>query len=413
MNIFTKGFNQIKSTFSPTVAPENWGGSMFYPVTGESSIEWGEGKHLLDFLEVPEVNAVISWKIRAFSNMKISIISKTTGKEVTNQEKIVQVLRSPNYFQAQKEFLQQTKAFQEIFGNEFIYFLTPVGMPNSVKGMFTIPPQMVQVRLIDKAPYFQQTSFNELNKITYTWQGKEVAFDPKSIIHINKAKANVTDTDWVLGESPMTALQAPIRNIRAAYEARNVLIENRGALGILSNAGTDGTGSMMPMQEEEKEELQKSFSRYGMTKKQWQVIITNLSLKWQQMAIDADKLKLFEETREDFVKICDGYGVNYELFGSQKGVTFANKLQAEKNTYQDTIIPEANEWIDALNRRFETANKTWFIQGSFDHLPLLQEDLKDRATTINTLVKALNEAVSGGLMTLEQAQAELKRLGVE
>ena len=90
-------------------------------------------------------------------------------------------------------------------------------------------------------------------------------------------------------------------------------------------------------------------------------------------------LKLFEETEADTRKICDAFGLPYELLSTEKGTTFDNKKEAKRQFYQDTIIPEADEWIQALNDFFQTKGKSWSIIGTFDHLPIFQENIKERA----------------------------------
>jgi hypothetical protein len=76
------------------------------------------------------------------------------------------------------------------------------------------------------------------------------------------------------------------------------------------------------------------------------------------MAQDVDKLRLFEEVKADTEVLCDAFGVPFELLANQKGTTFENRRMAEKWLYVNTIIPEATEWVGALNRRFETMDKS-------------------------------------------------------
>jgi len=291
--------------------------------------------------------------------------------------------------------------------------LAPIGMPNSIKAMYSISPELMDIEIKDsRTPYWNIDKKPDTVQYFAEWNGQKIQIPEAQLIHINQNKVDIEPDDYLWGNSPLQALQVPIQNIRAAYEARNVLIENRGALGILSNGGTDSLGSTLPMDPKEKEKLQNEFKKYGMKKKQFQVIITNLNLRWQQMTIDADKLKLFEEVIEDTVKICDVYGVPFELLGNQKGVTFENKKTAEKQFYQNTIIPEAMEWVDSLNAKFETMNKSWEIQASFNHLPVFQDDLKDRGTSLLTTVNALSKAFMDGAITIEQYKEELIKFGI-
>jgi len=419
MGIFKRKDTELK----PTDTPEKFNGSFFYPLFGSSSIGWGGSNYLKDFLEVPELNGIISLKVGAFANGIIKIVSNQTGEEVSRNEPLVRALLNPNQYQSQREFLQQTKFYHEIYGNEILYFLTPVGMPLNVKGLFSISPDCIQITEDNSRPFFQNTEFR--GKYSYTWGGQTIDFPLDSIIHINRSnvsgrmvsvglstsEVNQSSHSHLWGCPVQESLQPNIRNIRAAYEARNVLIENRGALGILSNAAEDSTGSVLPIDPKLKKELQEDYRKYGMMKGQQQIIMTSLKMRWDQMAIDADKLQLFQECEEDTKSICLGFGVPYELIAS--GQTYDNKLRAERQFYQNTIIPEANEWCDAINRRVEIAGKSWRVSISYDHLPVFQENVKERAQAMSLMSNAMEKLITIGVMTVQQAQVELQKFGIK
>ena len=417
MRLFNR---KINSKSTPLDTPDKFGDSFFYPINGLNSINWGSNQFLRDYLEVPEVNGVINQKVAMFCNGIIRVVSDITGKEIPNNDPFVRLLREPNYFQSQKEWMQQTGLFGEIYGNEFIFFLTPIGMPNSPKAMFNLPPDIVIVNE-PGTPFFMETA----NKATYSyiWNGQKTPLSPESIIHINRANVssslNHSQTDlsiinyqnsYTLGTPVMVSQQMPIRNIRAAYEARNVMIENRGALGILSNGGTDGTGAMLPLDPKAKEALQKEYQNYGMTKNRMQIIMTSLNLKWQQMSIDTDKLKLFEEIAADFQSLCTGFGMAYEMFTANQ--TYDNKLRAERQTYQNTIIPMANEKIGAFNRKFKTQEKSWHVEIDYSYLPIFQENIREKSVSTKQMDDAFAIMYRDGAITIEQYQAELLKLGI-
>ena len=421
MGLFDRRKNDTKA-LTPVDEPSKLGSGWFYPIGIGSQIGWSNSQYLRDFYEVPEVNAVISTKVRAFSNGKIKIISKATGLEVPKQEPFVQALMEPNYFQSQLEFLQQTKFYHEIYGNEILYFLHPVGMPKSIKGIFSLPPEIVFIREDNSVPFFMRQD-NPANYF-YRWGAVDQPLTESQFIHINRANTmaasptsfqmlGVNDfaksSFW--GSPALSALQGPVANIRAAYEARNTLIVNRGALGILTNSAEDGTKAMLPLDPKMKKELQDEYRNYGLSKGQWQIIMTSLNLKWQQMSIDTDKLKLFEEVEADFLAICNGFGVPPELV--MPGQTYENKLRAERQMYQNTIIPEAIEWIGAMNKKAETMDKSWYITMTLDHLPVFQENAKERAQSLSMTAAAFEKLITTGVMTVPQAQAELQKYGIQ
>lgn len=413
MGLLNKIFNPTvkKETIITTTGKNDDG--FFIPISESNSITWGatDQKYLLDYIEVPEVCSLINIKARAFSMMNLEIISKSTGLPVKNNEPLVKSLRQPNYFQSQKEFLMQTKIFQEIFGNEIIYFLSPVGFANNVKGMFTLPPLFVDIEEPKNEKFWMFSEFPESVRYYIDWAGSRQYLSNDEIIHINNSRLNVKSNDVYWGESPLASVQIAISNIRAAYEARNVLIENRGALGILSNEASDVAGAL-PLDPKEKEKLQKEYKNYGVSKQQYQLIITSLSLKYQQMSQDVDKLRLFEEVKADTEVLCDAFGVPFELLANQKGTTFENRRMAEKWLYVNTIIPEATEWVGALNRRFETMDKSWEIVADYSHLEIFSENAKERAQTMSMLITALSKAFVDGALSMPDYKKELEKLKI-
>src|ERR1041384_7045786 len=120
--------------------PREFGSDVFYPV-GMSVDTWGKGDLIRDFSEIPEINAVLNMKARMFLAGELKIVDKN-GKDASKRHpEIAARLKNPNWFQDQKEFMRQTKLFHEIFGDEFIYNLFPVGMkPSRSSGLFTLPP---------------------------------------------------------------------------------------------------------------------------------------------------------------------------------------------------------------------------------------------------------------------------------
>lgn len=405
----------VKKSWSQMTHPELWGNSFFYPAGLIPSLNWSEPtpeQNLKDFIEVPEVNAIINYRAWAQSLVELDAVSRETGKPVTNQDPLVRIFRQPNWFQTQKELLRQTELFRCIFGNEYLYFLTPVGMPKSYKAMFTLPPLYTKIKYpVKPQPFFLLTEPQEGIGYTYSWGGSEVPIEYNKILHLNDNNVQQKPDNYLGGSSKLGPLRANIENIRAAYEARNVILANRGAVGILSNNAKDGLGTSLPMNPKEKERIQEELLNYGIQKGQYKYIMTNLSLKWTQITTDLDKLRVFKEVESDFKMICVEFGTPYELFAGTD-VTYENKEKAELQFYQDTVIPTTRERISAINDYLGLDSKSWRLVGSFDHLPIFQENLRERSEALDILVSALNIALQDKAITIEDYKDELKRFNI-
>lgn len=373
--------------------------------------EVSKSQQLNYFLSVPEVFQVITTKARMHAKMRLTVRSKQTGKEVNLNNRIQRVIQTPNWYQTQKEFLTQDKLFRDIYGNNYIYSDYPIGFTKkSTKAIHTLNPQFLKFEEPSGGlPPFMRTGFKEGSYYTYDYENQKFKIPYQDIIHLNN---NNVKNDKLEGMSYLTSLKPNIENIIAAYESRGVILRNRGALGILSNSLNRPEGSIIPFDETEVERIQKEYGKYGLSKNQWQILITNLTLRWQSMAMSLKDMMVFEEIEADFQKICDAYGFKSEMFSTAKGSTFENAKQYEKQAYENTVIPEAQEFVNGLNDFFETETGSEIIVGEFDGLHIFNEDKEARANTIVLTTNYLSQQYTDGAITLEQYQQELMKWGI-
>lgn len=388
------------------------GGSIFIPLAGSSTSLYNELQYDEDFNEIPELNAVITMKARMWSKMNLRIVSKETGKDVKNYESLVKVLRNPNWYQAQKEFLLQTKLFREIHGNEYLLFDKPYGMPYlSVKNLYTLPPSNVIVKTADEKPFYMYDK-PEID-YKFRWDNKTYQLDNSAVIQFNDGRVSMDNGNWTQGVSKMAALKLPINNIRAAYESRNMIIRYRGATGFISQDSKDAAG-ILPMSDNEKNAMQDAWRDYGTGRNQWQFVFAPSPVRFVAVGSnDPSKLGLFAEIEADFMKICDSYGMDRDLFANEKGATWENKKQGERATWNNTIIPEALEWVDGLNDVFGTNDKSWRIIADYSAISLLNQNIAEKGQAIQQITAALSVMLADRVITPEDYQKELNKLGFE
>ena len=148
-------------------------------------------------------------------------------------------------------------------------------------------------------------------------------------------------------------------------------------MGILTNETKDSVGNL-PVTPEEKERLQKEYnSSYGLRAKQRKIIITDAALKWQQMSFNVEQLKLFEGMDFNIQRISDALDYPYELLSSGKGATYANKLEAKKLLYQDTIIPISKLYAEKFTEFFGLDRASFFVD--FSDVDCLRESEAEKA----------------------------------
>jgi hypothetical protein len=396
--------------------PRMEGGRWFYPFYSSKYDAFRDIDCLDAFNCVPEVNAVINMKANAFSNGRAKVVDDK-GKEYPD-EPILKLLKSPNWFQAQKEFMKQTKLFHEIYGNEYLYGFFGVGMSfEDAKALFTLPPNLVKSKYEEKTSFFLYPTAPEGVKyyLKKPEENKDIPIPNEQIIHLNDNRVTIksaNDKNMLNGESKLKSLTAPINNIKMAYQSRGVILRDRGANGAWVTKSKDGIGATLPLEPKEKNEFQDALRGYGTLDGQSQDIITNADLAWvQRGSNNPQNLGLFQECEESFNKILDSFGTPSEIFVRQKGATFENQRIAERGMYVRTVIPEANEWAMGLNARFYPDGKKKLIL-DYSHLEIFQDDLKKRADALTSMVTALSKAFADKAITIEEYKEELKKYGI-
>jgi ATP-dependent Zn protease len=97
---------------------------------------------------------------------------------------------------------------------------------------------------------------------------------------------------------------------------------------------------------------------------------------------------LFEELTEDKLAIIDAFGLNYNLFSSEKGSTFSNVRDSIRMAYTDTIIPETQQIYDSMIAQWGLQGE-YYLKADFNHLPILQDDENQKATAHKTKVETV------------------------
>lgn len=347
----------------------------------------------------PAVAAVVNRKAQAYTNGKIWVLDEEGNEATTDVAKRLRKLMTrPNPLQTWKQFELQGYIYQQIFGFCPVLAIKPAGFKDNyyAKSLWNIPPFMIKIK--ESGALFYQTDLaGMIQSITLKYGDNETTLEINDILLLRDITPSFKTL--IIPESRLKALEMPINNIIGAYESRNVLINYRGALGILSPE-KDQFG-VAPINPEDKEELQKDFLRYGLKSEQWKFIITSAALKWQQMGIPTKDLMLMEEVVESTKAICDQYGHPAQMLGIIDP-KYDNWDAAEKGLYQNAIIPEAESNFEQWNDFFKTADHKLIISKDFDHVPVLQADQVKEATARKTLNEAKKIEFEAGLITLDQ-----------
>lgn len=357
----------------------------------------------------PVHNAVVNLKAREYSNMKIGVWNKRTDTLEPRSSKKPAVMKlyklwdRPNCTQSTWEFLQQWKIFYETCGNSFSYANSPIGFEptfETIQALWNPWPEYMSYQLTGK--YFEATEMADIVKNWKFEYGKyKKEWDPKEIFHRNRPNTKVQD-GLIFGQSAAEPLYRPLSNIQMAYESRNVIMKNRGMRAIISSAAGDATGRI-PLQPNEKEEVNVQIKDYGMLEGQNQFFFSNYPLDVKTFDQDVSKLGLFEEIATDAMIVAIAHGVPEVLLKLYlKGTTFENQEASVRRLYQGALIPEALDDMMAWSSFLGLDDTDFCLVPLFDHIVALQESEERKAKVDQSKKETAMKEFASNIITLDE-----------
>ena len=174
--------------------------------------------------------------------------------------------------------------------------------------------------------------------------------------------------------------------------------------GIISANNKDATGTMIPMRQDAKDEIDSTFkNQYGLQDRQKQFLISYSDIRYTKTIMNSRELGIYDEFSNNAMIISNGFKIPPELYKTYtRGATFENQVQAVRRLYQDTVIPlvenEDQYYTDRLNMRkygFE-------LRTDFSHVQALQDAFQDKATALDKNVSSAETAYNNNVITWNQ-----------
>lgn len=335
-NIFSRLIRKAASNFYVTVVntnnPAGWSTfSQTSSVTNENLIA--------NFETVPQLFAIIEWLTKQVTRVPIKVISQR-GKDRPDSA-LWQLIKQPNNYQSFTELIKLDIAYYELTGNSFLYGMMPDGM-NQVTQLWSLPVEKTVIALrYDKSiPAWM----NEVSEYIADIGGKEYRLPADMVLHERNISMRYNDGSWIYGMSKYVPGDKINRELKAIHDAKTSIIEQRGAVGFITNE------SEVPDPEQSKEvkEKLKSSTGYGLLGDQDKFIVTTEKLRWQQMALGVQELQLIENAKYTMAQMCEINGIDPVIF-STEGSTFANKKEAIRQAIFDVIVPLVNNRYETLS----------------------------------------------------------------
>ena len=358
---------------------------------------------MLVYQSTPHLRLIIERKADFFSNGRI-YVKDSKGNEVENHQAL-SLFKKPNVLQTQRDFMAQWSVFWDIYSNGFVNKTKVISFAGGPKALWNLPPSTLKI--VPTGKLFGMTKLEDIIEkyVMFSGQPNSQDFYPKDIIHFTQG----TSDAYYIGQSKILTNRIVVSNLDGAYKTRNCIIHDRGALGILSSAGKDTDGGI-PLDEPERKRIESQYKKeYGIGDDQMKTIITNANLHYESMTFPTKDLMLFEEVEDDFQVLCGAFGMARDVFPSTDKATYENQSAAEKATYQNTIIPQAEMFCDVMQvdpdiaQLFKPGEKLCI---DYCHLPCMKEDELKEAQAEFAEIQKLSLLKKDGIISPE-AYAEM------
>jgi hypothetical protein len=350
---------------------------------GKKQAVWIDtSKSFQHYIEIPELRTVIDKKAQMISS-GVPRLYKENGEEVENHW-VLDLVKNPNPLQSWKDVIFNIAVNDALYSTAFCY--APKRSFDIVNLFVPLATHKMQINTTGKT-LKQMSSGGLIQDYVYDFNG-----DAKETLKLDEVVI-IQTTDGVNLLNPVSRIESlkfPLSNIRAQYNKRNVLLENIGAIGILSSSNSDLGGSL-PMSPEEKAQIRKDW----FNRSKDELIISENDVKWTPMSFPTKDLMLFDELKADKLAIIDAFGLNYYIFSNESGSTYSNVNYGERLAYTNTIIPESNKIYDNITEQLGLDKQGLRLKADFSDIPVLQNDILQESQAFDyrasALIKMQNE----------------------
>jgi len=355
------------------------------------------------YKECPPLNFILNQKNLQLTNGNLvcNRVYENGKKTPVRNPQFTDIINYPNPIETGKQFLGRLNTILKIFKYCPVLKVYASGFEDEgPRQLWILPPHKCRITL-KKNVSFPDSIHDLIEKFELLGNnGMYTTLDHKNIYFYTSSDVSIEGD--ALPESLLETYKYTINNIIKNYESRGVITERRGALGILSPDGKDAAGPI-PTNNIEKTQLQNDYRKYGLSKDQWQIIISTIPMKFTPMSMNIKDLMLLELAIDDIKTLCMALGFEFNLTPWGSDTAFANKNIGEKRQYQDFTIPEAENLMFQFTDCTGVDAKGFEYSLDYSHVPCLQADEKEKAEVRRNNVNSISMQMSRGLITYGRA----------
>lgn len=342
-------------------------------------------------LSNPIIQTIIALRSKIISQMEITHLNKD-GIPVKNSE-VLKILKSPNYFQTQQDFLYQLVWFMSATGTNYCY-QKKNAINNETIALFNLIPSEIDLNNSHKLNTFIATE-NDLKefksrKIKYKLDNIVYEFELNDIIPFYDLANGLTTNSFMKSQSRLNSLKYVIDNIEKNLKSKNTALKFSQKY-LATNQGV--TNGIVPqLTEGDRKSIEGVLHNKSLQ-------ITNVPIKVQQLVSDFKKMFLDEMFSNDALTCLLAFEMNRDVLNyfSNSASTHENQTQGFINWLQNSVQTDCDSILDSFSQTFGLFEKQEKLVASFDHLPVMAKVMNEKIATLKSFQETMKLSIENGM----------------
>lgn len=338
---------------------------------------------------------VILLRARLYSQMRITHVD-SKGNEIKNSP-YIKLLRQPNYFQSQEDFLFQQMWFLSATGNDYIYQIKAFqnDAPNS---LYNLIPSEIDFDKTYKVNKFVTTEADKKKfgdqTIKYKLDNQEYKIKLSQLIPLYDMTNGLSCNSFFRSESRVKGVSKVLENIDENLKSKNKNLQFSAKYIGLNKS----TGNEAQIQAEDRKQIEKVLQAKD-------VLTTNANIEYKHLVSDMKRLFLDEQFAEDATKVLLAFDQNKDVLNYfSKDSTFENQTTGLVKYIQNSIQQSADNLTNSLSSQWGLIEKNESLVASFDHLPIMQSVVNEKVSSFKALQETIKIGLENHTITLQEAK---------
>jgi hypothetical protein len=354
------------------------------------------GKYLHLSLTNPVLMTIIALRAKIYSQMQIQHIN--ARGEVVENSPYVKLLRQPNYFQSQEDFLFQQMWFLSASGTNYTRQFKPFKSSEIPTALFNLIPDEIDLNKSNELDGFvySKSDFEKIGERTlvYTMNGKRISIPLREIIPFYDLANGLTDNTFMQSPSRVKGIAKTLENINQNIKSKNINLQFSQKY-IASNKSEVGAGQM---QDDDRKAIYDKIDAKALS-------ITNKNIDVKHMVSDMKRLFLDDQFSSDALTCLLAFDMNKDVlnyFGTG-GSTFENQEKGELRYLQNSIQTTANNTMNSFSSQWGLIDKGENLIAKYDHLNIMQPVINEKIKSLTELQNMIKIGKENGTITDAEA----------